>query len=300
MSLRSHELAVQQYAAQFQSAYETGSQLIDCVKVRRGVQAEAVHFPVFGTAKSTTRDTSDDVARANIGNARPMVVLEPCESFDYVDKQDRHITNVDLLMGYAIPLGNALSRQYDERILRALRTWNTSAYTRPGLSAASTSHLIETAASNIVGPRDVAKAVAVLRNESVTRISNYDMTLVVPALQFEQMSQQDKWSSNDFIQGNRTTRDAMMNRIYGCRVIFFESGSIVDDAGNVDTDDGGMADNEWYVFAKEAVGLAVGAVETLGVVEWIPQKRSHLVGGESSAGATRIQNAGIIKGTIKA
>ena len=305
MSQRSHELATQLFRSQFQSAYEESSQLEGRVMTLTGQHDAAVHFPVIGTAKSRQRGSQQEVVVSNIGNKRPMAVLTPMEAFDLVDKQDRYITNVDLLAAYGKPLGATLGRQKDVRVIDVLRSYDPNAYSRPGMTSSNygDTHEIETENVGAISAKDIAKAVARLKNESVW-MAGGKCTAVVPALQFEQMSQDEKWANRDFWEGTRVTQDAILNRAYGCDVVFYAQGAIDNeqDEGALKTATINSVANqptEWFVFVQNAVGLAISAVETLGVVEWIPMRRSHLVGGESSAGATRIQNSGIIVGSIK-
>ena len=101
-----------------------------------------------------------------------------------------------------------------------------------------------------------------------------------------------KLASSDYLDG-KVTQSSKFNDLYGCDVVFI--GQKARTAGH------GALDNDAhaYIFANKSIGLAVGTTVQMGVVEWVPNRRSYLIGAEANAGAVRINNDGIVRIVLK-
>ena len=293
------KLAVDIFRSNAQMAFQSGSRLRDRVYTETGVQAETVHFPVFGTGDARTRASQADIVPANLANKRPSVKLEPFEWFDLLDRQDTALTNVDAARNYGIVAGRALGRQFDQHIISgALQPGAgnvnvSNAYSRSGMAAGGLA--FTTAASGKIGMADLGKAAAMIMDEIDG--DSMDLTLVAPARQFEQWADDDKFLRMEYLQQGRGQSNVMVTGNFGGMMFGFTVILIGQQARR--TGHGKLPDKKCWVFDRNCVGLAVGTTENVGIMEWIPYKRSMMIGAEANAGACRINNSGIIEITIK-
>ena len=312
------KLAIEAYRATFEEAYQSGSRYRGRVMEKTGVEALVEHMPVIGVADTNQRTSGQDVTLANLDNARPMARLKPWEAFDLIDKQSKAVTNVDDMRAYGMTLGKSVSRQFDEPIFQALEKFDPLAYSRPGMAdgvttttgatgagqygnpeathavattnAANWTHVIASATQGQVVAADIAKMRTALLAEDFD-VDAQDVTFAYDHSLFNSLSQDDKLRSFDFLQqgagtGN-VTATGEFGQIYGAMPIGVGGRGRRAGHGKIPT-------NRAYMFVRNAIGLCVGTTENLGVFDWIPMKRGWLIGGEANAGATRIQNAGIV------
>ena len=295
MSQHIRNLAIAAFRATAEEAYQTGSKLRMTVTEATGVEAETYRFPVFGTTDATVRASQADVVPSNLTNKKPTAVLSPRESFDYLDRQDQALTNVDTMRAYGMIHGKAVSRQYDADIIDALKLgrsgntpgYDTNAYSRDGLSAGLS---INTGSATAFTADNLAEARAMLMDE-MDEDDGENICLVYPARRFQQLAADMKLASMDYMQGTGApgvTKTGRFQEIYGCKPIFI--GQQARRTGH-----GALPDNVAYLYHKRALGLAVGTTERLGVVAFIEQKRSWMIGAEANAGAVRINNGGIVE-----
>ena len=211
------KLAVDIFRSNAQMAFQSGSRLRDRVYTETGVQAETVHFPVFGTGDARTRASQADIVPANLANKRPSVKLEPFEWFDLLDRQDTALTNVDAARNYGIVAGRALGRQFDQHIIAgALQPGAgnanvSNAYSRSGMPAGGLA--FTTAGSGLLGIEDLGKAAAMIMDE--VDGDAMDLTLVAPALQFEEWSKDDKFLRMEYLQQGRGQSNVMVTGNFG-------------------------------------------------------------------------------------
>ena len=237
---------------------------------------------MIGVTDAQERASQADIVPANLGNARPTANLRTREAWDYVDGMDQAMTNVRALPAYGSTLGMAVSRQFDEDIIQAF-PWSATAYSRPGLTAI---HEHTTTANMGLQAADLAEAIAILMDEEIAS-SEEDCTFVYPARQFAKLAGDIKLASMDYMQG-RVTETSKFTDIYGCTPVFIGQGARR--AGH-----GRLADNKAYVFARNAIRSRDRTIERMGVLEWVPHKRSWMVGGRPWAAQPRLQNAGIVE-----
>ena len=298
------ELAIELYRDMFEKAYQSGSKLRDRVQEKSDVEALVEHMPVIGVADTTKRAANAEVILANLANARPTVMLEPWEAFDLIDKQSKAVTNVDDMRAYGETLGMGVSRQFDEPILQALHTWDPKAYIRPDMTqttygtvgttyANSTggTHVIKAATEGEITAEDIAKMKEALLAEDFD-VDAQDVTFVYDYAKWSELATDEILANFDYLQQgsgkDNVTATSRFGMIYGAKPIGI--GSRGRRAGH-----GAFPrKNVAYMFVRNAVGLCVGTTENTGVFDWIPMRRGWLVGGEANAGATRIQNAGIV------
>ena len=305
-------LAIEVYRQSFWSAYQSGSKLRDRVYVEEGVEALVKHMPVFGAVDTNQRDAGQEVTIIDVPNARPMAMLEPWESFSTVDKQVNAITNVDLMRGKGMQHGKAVARQMDEPIIGALKAFSSDAYSRPGMTSTTYgnpdtdrgsvavtrvapgpgagTHVLNTETEEKITGKDIAKMKAALLAEDFD-VDEQDVTFVYDALEFQEFASDQLLASFDYLQQgsgkDNVTATSRFGMIYGAKPIS------IGNRGRRATH-GRLPEKRAYMFVRNAIGLAVGTTENMGVLDWIPMRRSTLVGGECNAGACRIQNAGVV------
>ena len=268
-------------------AFQSGSKLRSRVTRYTGIEAQTYRCPVIGRTDAEVRASQADVTPSNIDNAKPTAVLTPREAFEYLDKQDAALTNVDLARAYGKALGLAVARQFDADIIASLQTYDANAYSRPGLTA---NLEVSTTTAGQISADDLAEAYSLLLNEEVGVENPDDCTVVFPALQFQHLVGEQKFTSADYGPGS-ATQTAMFAQMYNCQPVFIGQGPRT--AGK-----GRLPDNKAYMFARSAVALVEGTTENMAVMDWVTQKRSWLVGAEANAGSTRTQNAGLVEITI--
>ena len=293
MSAQLPALWVDAFRAQAQIGFQSGSRLRSRVTEVGGVEAATYRFPVISPVNTTRRASQQEITPQNTGNAKPTATLDPRESFDYIDQNDLARTNVDAMRAYGENHGKAVSRQFDEDILEAIKdvTDRFSAtappggyYVRSGLTAAiSVANSVGTAGE--LGHEKISQAVAKLMDEDCSG----DLTIVIPSTQFEHIAGDTQLSSSDFVNGKITAAGASaFTEVYGCMPVFMPRASRQAGYGQMDA-------NVAYVFDRMALGLAVGTIERVGIIEWIPERRSWMLGAETIAGAVPTQASGFCK-----
>ena len=298
MSQHLRNLAIAAFKATLDPAYQSGSKLRAAVTEISGVEAETQRFPVIGVTDSNERGTAEDVIPRNVQNAKPTAALTPDESFDYLDRQDTALTNVDAMRGYGMTHGKAVARRYDAKIIGAISasfvaSGGTGPYNHPGLTAINTVN----ASTGGINAANLASAMEMLMDWDFD-VDAEMVTLAYPSSQFSNMADEMKFASMDYMQGTGApgvTKTGRFEEIYGCKPVFIGQRGRQQGKGTSFQRQGALPNNRAYLFCKSAVGLAVGTTERLGVVEWVPQKRSWLVGAECNSGAIKIQEAGVVE-----
>ena len=308
MSNRLRQLAIEAFKARAEVAWQSGSYLRDRVMVISGVEAEIQHFPVVGRVTAKRRASQADVVPSNIANKRPSCALSPREAFEYLDKQDTALTNVDAMRAYGETLGSAVAREFDEDIVESLKQhaatdaqWmgaysptdsNPAATFTPATMTVQRSVASSAGTANRLDANTLAAARTALVDQDF-KVNEHDCTLVLPAHQLQYLLTDEHFASFDYLQQgsgrDNVTATSRFGMIYGCKPIVIGQAGRIDGVGTLDDN------NTAYMFIRNAIGLAIGTTENMGVYEWVPQKRSYMVGAECNAGACRIQNAGIVK-----
>lgn len=289
--LNDRKLAETAYSKAAKQAFATGSKLRSRVYEESGIVAQIHEFTVFGTTDAVDRPPAQDIVPANINNARPVARLAPWESFDYVDEMNQVLTSVAIARNKGRQSGLAVGRQFDAPIISALSEYDANAYSRAGLS----SILNHDTSAGQFDSDDIAKAIEMLMGETDMDPSPEDCTLVYPSSAFSKMASDVKLASMDYIT-NRVTESGKFGQMYGCMPVFIGENARRADKGALPTSGG---DKYAYLFVRDAIGLAVGTLERMGIQEWVPQKQAWMVGSKANGGATRLNNGGIVRITLK-
>ena len=281
-------------------AVQTGSKLRSRVMEHMNVVGDTKRFSVIGVAMATTRGSSEDVVPANVANAKPTAQLTPSSSFDYVDNVDEAFTDVDAMRAYGYTHGKAVSRDFDTKIFAALGDYNTAAFSHPGMTQTIAAQTISNTKgeANKLDAVKLAAAVAMLMDYDYD-ISAEELTLAYPAISFEELAEEEKFASSRFVT-DMVTETAKFQKLYNVTPIPIGNAGRAQSGGHLPGADKAARDKYAYLFARSAVGLATSTLDNPAVMVEVPQKRSMLIGAECASGATRIQNAGIVRIQLKA
>ena len=199
--------------------------------------------------------------------------------------------------------GKAVARRLDAKVIPELnktiaqyRSGGLGPYIHPGLTTKNT----VAAASGGLNSANLASAKEMLMEWDFD-VDMEELTLLYPAAQFTNMAAEVRFASMDYMQGTGApgvNKTGKFEEIYGMKPIFI--GQKARKRGNTGQylHNGALPDNKAFVFAKSAVGLSIGVTERMGIVEWIPQKRSWMIGAECNSGAVVLQAAGIVEITL--
>lgn len=301
MATQDRKLAIQAYRARLEAAFQTGSKLSNFVTWQNGVEAEAYRFPIDGIADVTSKASGADVTPVDIENARPTAYLESKYSTSYLDPQDTRLSNVDFMRSRADKHAKAIKRAWDGEILRVLNTFDTSAYSRAGLTtdltAERTGSYVPAANQGAAGgvpAQMLAHARGLLVNEDMDEGAE-EICAVLPAGALASMMTDDRLANFDYTEQGRGERNVgrtgMFQMLYGMTPVFVGR----EGARAAGLAAGQLPANVGYVFAKSAVGMAEGTNKNMMIHEWSVDKQSWLIGARCNFGATRIQNAGIVR-----
>lgn len=298
-------LAIDRFRAACAIAWQTGSKLRMAVDEYTGIEALTYQLPSTGYVDTTERDSTNEVQPDDAGSWKPVVTLGPAESFTYVDKQDQAITNAQWMARQGEIRGKAVGRRYDGLILQAAETWDSAAYSGGDTDTTLT---LKTGDVAIVTPERaanknagatitsevLAQAVGMLIDRDVGADDPESCFFVIPATQFHHLAGDLKNGFWNYSGGGvEVTQRARFQDLYGCTPIVI--GNMARRAGH-----GRIPDNRAYVWAKSSLALCLGTTEELGVMEWVPHRRSWMIGAETNAGAGRQMNNGIVKINIAA
>ena len=263
------ELFIESYDAALHAVPQHGSRLKDTVRIKSGVVGDRHRFPVLGKAIARSRLPLQPIQSGPTEKKKPEALLRNAEHFEFLDEYEVSETNVAAAPGYARNSRMAVERACDQRIIDA---WNatlpsdTQAYgTLQPLSAAATLNRAE-----------VAKALTVLLANGV---GTGDMlTIAYNQMQFEDIAGIDELLSRDYSERGFVATGTPPP-IYGMQWRGVET-----------REEGGVADNRGFVYAKNSTGLAEGTVMRMRVTDWRADIGGWQIGAKINVGATRIDN----------
>ena len=302
---RLRNLAINAFRMQFEKAVQSGSKLMGTCLTITGIEAETYRFPVIGVVtETTTRQAGGLIQATETPNAKPTATLTPDESWAWIDLQTKAITNVEAMEGYGETHGKALMRKcYDHKILRALAETPTSddqeemgPYRHPGLPNAAPYKL---RVGTVAAGKDLTAGVIA---EAMEMMLDFDddldpemLTLAMPATQWTKLANDQNFTNAQYYQGLTNTgfsKTGKFGDLVGARPIIIGSKGARSVEGKIGQVGGKTAS---YLYHRNALGMAVGTTEKKGVVKFIDERRSWMVGGEGNTGAKKIQEAGIVE-----
>ena len=260
------------YDAEVKRAYGEASLLRNTVKTKTGVVGKSVYFRKKGKGMASQHIPGADRIAMNVEYTQVECILQNWEAYDYVDKFDIKKANISEITELAEVASDALGLRQDQLIIDKIY----SGYDSTNMK---------------VGTTNTALSLATLRT-AVTKLNekgvpNVDRYFIHSPKQLSDLLNTTEVTSSDY-NSVKTLVQGEVNTFLGLKFIM-----VADRAeGGLPTENNG-ADVVGFIYHKNAVGFAVGQdLET--EISWVPDKGAWLVGGDFSAGAVVIDDAGVV------
>lgn len=257
------------YDAEVKRAYGDVSVLQDKVYTSGRIVGKRVAFRKKGKGMATQHVPGSDVTAMNVDYNQVWCDLEDWEAYDYVDKFDMKKINFSEVTELAEVAADCLGLRIDQIIIDKMNA---------GYDA-----------NMKVGTTDTALTVATLINActklnksgvpSTERYFAHSAQQLADLLSTTQVTSADYNSVKALVNGT-------LNSFLGLKFTLI-----------ADRDEGGLPTTEkdvtGFIWHKRAMGFSKAQdLETS--MEWVPEKRAYLVGGDFSAGAVVIDDKGIV------
>lgn len=266
------------FDAEVKQAYQAQAVLRGAVRVRSGVEGSTYKFPKIGKGVAQVRVPQTDVAPLNVTYGQVTVTLADYIAAEYADIFMQAKVNFDERRELVQVVSSAIGRRQDQIILDAL-------------SGSSTSLTV----SNDIGGTDTNLNVAKLREaKRLLDGNNVPMDnrhIIIHADSLASLLSETSVTSSDFntvkalVSGEVNTFLGFTFHTLGDRA---EGGLPID----------GSSDRTLYAFHRDAIGMAEGIAPKT-EINYVPEKTSFLVASMFSAGATAIDDEGIVKLTCR-
>jgi hypothetical protein len=266
------------FDAEVKQAYQASAVLRGAVRVRSGVEGSTYKFPKIGKGVAQIRVPQTDVAPLNVSYGQVTVTLADYIAAEYADIFMQAKVNFDERRELVQVVSSAIGRRQDQIILDAL-------------SGSSTSLTV----SNDIGGSDSNLNVAKLREaKRLLDGNNVPMDnrhMIIHADSLASLLSETSVTSSDFntvkalVSGEVNTFLGFTFHTLGDRS---EGGLPID----------GSSDRTLYAFHRDAIGMAEGIAPKT-EINYVPEKTSFLVASMFSAGATAIDDEGIVKLTCR-
>jgi hypothetical protein len=185
---------------------------------------------------------------------------------EYVDDFDMFKVNFDFRQAYAESIAAALSRAYDTEIVDALDSSSPTTTVTAGSGLTKAKFL------------EVAEG---LNSQSADTADRY--MVISPAALTDLLADSGVTTAADGPISNSALATGFIPNFLGFNIII---SNLLNEAST------GV--RKCYAFQKNAVGLAVGK-DVTAMINYVPQKVSHLVAGEFSAGSVAIDTTAIAR-----
>lgn len=259
------------YDAEVKRAYGDVSKLQDKVYTSGRIVGKRVAFRKKGQGMATRHIPGADVTAMNVDYNQVWCDLEDWEAYDYVDKFDAKKINFDEVTELAEVAADCLGLRIDQIIIDKMNAGYDSTNMQVGSinSALTTDTLIE--------------ACEKLNDNNVPETERY---FAHSASQLSDLLKTTEATSADF-NTVKALVNGTLNSFMGLKFVMIGSRS-----------EGGLPNPsassvKGFIWHKRAMGFSKAQdLETS--MDWIPEKRAYLVGGDFSAGAVVIDDKGIV------
>jgi len=278
MSISLSNAFVTLFDAEVKQAYQGKAMLVPAVRQRRGVEGSTVKFPKVGRGVATVRVPQTDVTPLNVGFSTVTLTLADYNAAEYSDIFSQAKVNFDERQELVQVVAGAMGRRQDQMILDAL-------------SGSSTSLTVANSIGGSTTNMNIAKLREAKRLLDKGNVPPDGRHIIIHANGLSNLLSETSVTSSDFnsvkalVQGEINTYLGFTFHVLGDRS---EGGLPID----------GSLDRTCYAFHKDAVGYGEGiAMRT--EINYIAEKTSWLVNEVFSAGATAIDDEGIVKITCR-
>jgi hypothetical protein len=265
------------FDAEVKQAYQGESSLLNCVRLRQGVQGNTYKFPKLGKGSATARIPQTDVTPLNVTYSQVTASMSDYNAAEYSDIFHQAKVNFDERQELVQVVSKAIGRRMDQLII-------------DGLDAASSpstvAKTVVTSGSATASNLNVGKLIAAKKALDAKNVPFDDRHIVVHANNLSGLLGDERAISGDFATVKALV-SGEINTFLGFR--FYILG---------DRDEGGLPlstnDRTCYAFHRASIGMAVNMAQKT-EINYVPEKTSFLVNSMFSAGAVAIDDEGIVK-----
>jgi hypothetical protein len=269
------------FDAEVKQAYQGESSILNCVRLRQGVQGNTYKFPKLGKGSATTRIPQTDVTPLNVTYSQVTATMSDFNAAEYSDIFHQAKVNFDERSELVQVVSKAIGRRMDQLIIDAL-----DAASSPSTVAKTVVTTGSAAASNL----NVGKLIAAKKALDAKNVPFDDRHIVIHANSLSGLLADERAISGDFAS-IKALVSGEINTFLGFN--FYILG---------DRDEGGLplssSDRTIYAFHRSACGMAINMNQKT-EVNYVPEKTSFLVNSMFSAGAVAIDDEGIVKITCE-
>jgi hypothetical protein len=261
------------FDAEVKQAYQAQQQLMGTCRSRTGVVGSTVQFPKIGKGVAGIRIPQTDVTPLNVAHTNVSATLADFAAPEYTDIFDQTHVNYEERNELVQVVAGAIGRRADQIKLDAL-------------AASSTSLTV----SNDIGGTDSNLNVAKIRESKRLMDGNNvpasDRFFLMSADGLANLLSETEISSSDF-NTVKALVNGQVDTFLGFKFIMMG-----------DRDEGGLAidgssDRTTFAWHKDALGYAESMAQGT-EINYVAEKTSWLVTGKLSAGATAIDDEGIV------
>lgn len=258
------------YDAEVKRAYGDVSVLQDKVYTSGRIFGKRVAFRKKGKGMATQHVPGSDVTAMNVDYNQVWCDLEDWEAYDYVDKFDMKKINFSEVTELAEVAADCLGLRIDQIIIDKMNAGYDTVNMKVG-----TTNTALTVATLIDACTKLNKSGV----PSTERYFAHSAQQLADLLSTTQVTSADYNSVKALVNGT-------LNSFLGLKFTLI-----------ADRDEGGLPtsanDVIGFIWHKRAMGFSKAQdLETS--IEWVPEKRAYLVGGDFSAGAVVIDDKGIV------
>jgi hypothetical protein len=272
---------VTQYEAEVFMAYQQGgSKLRNTVRVRSGVVGSTDKFTKIGKGVANQKTRHGDVSAMDVDHSQIQVSLEDWYAPDYVDVLDEYKIKHDERRALTQSGAYAIGRKVDQLIIAGATA---------SLPAA---RIVGTGAAGL----DLAlclDAFALLNLGDVP--DDGQRYAVVGPYQWNQLLQIDQFAKSDYVGADApvwlkgTEAKRWLNIVW-----LMHTGLTVTNVAAAGSDPA-YDYTSCLMFHKSALGLAEGGEGLKSEINYVPEKVAYLCNNMISAGAVRIDDAGVVQ-----
>jgi len=261
------------FDAEVKQAYAAQQLLAGTCRTRTGVVGSTVQFPKIGKGVAGIRIPQTDVTPLNVAHTNVTATLSDFAAPEYTDIFDQTHVNYNERSELVEVVSGAIGRRADQIKLDALAASSTS------LTVANS---IGGAASNL----NVAKIREAKRLMDGNNVPSGDRFFTMSADGLANLLSETEIASSDY-NTVKSLVNGQVDTFLGFKFIMMGDR----DEGGLSID--GSSDRTTFAWHKAALGFAESMAQST-EINYIAEKTSWLVTGKLSAGATAIDDEGIV------
>lgn len=281
MSINLSNAAVTKFDDQVKHEYQARGRLRKTVTERTGITGETYSFTRMGEGTANQKATQASVTPMNVAHSRQPVVLQRWLAPEYTDIFDKDEVNFSEMQELAVTIAKALQRREDQLIIDVLAAGTYS--TTPTTGDPDTGLDIAVGGTGMT----IAKLREARERFDDLEIEEGEQSIILTAKAKRDLLGTTEVTSSDF-----NTVKALVNgdidTYMGFKFITIGSRT-----------EGGLplngSDRTSFVYHQPAVGYAVGNIDMMTEVNYVPEKTSWLSNGFLRSNAALRENAGVIR-----